>query len=234
MSRSSLLSAVCLLAMSLAAIAADPSKPATEKKPEQPEKKWTSLFDGKTLKGWEVTKFGGEGEVLVKDGAIVLEFGADLTGIHTKRKLPKINYEVELEAQRFDGSDFFCGFTFPVKDDPCSLILGGWGGSVCGLSSIDRLDASENETTTYQTFKNKQWYHVRLRVTEKRISAWLDKKQIVKQDIDGRKISVRGEVDASRPFGFAAWQTTAALRKIRIRELTKEELAGTKKKIATQ
>jgi hypothetical protein len=187
-------------------------------------KKWTSLFDGKTLDGWKKTKFGGEGEVSVEDGRIILGFGSDMTGIHTDRKLPKINYEVELEAMRVDGSDFFCGFTFPVKDDPCSLIVGGWGGGVIGLSSLDRLDASENETTTYREFKNGTWYKIRLRVSDHRIQAWIDGKEMIDVDTTNRKISIRYEVEPSRPFGFATWQTTAALRGIRIRELTADEI----------
>ena len=186
--------------------------------------KWTSLFDGKTLDGWKKTKFGGEGDVSVEDGRIILGFGSDMTGIHTDRKLPKINYEVELEAMRVDGSDFFCGFTFPVKDDPCSLIVGGWGGGVIGLSSLDRLDASENETTTYREFKNGTWYKIRLRVSDHRIQAWIDGKEMIDVDTTNRKISIRYEVEPSRPFGFATWQTTGALRGIRIRELSDEEI----------
>jgi hypothetical protein len=186
---------------------------------------WTSLFDGKTLAGWEASKFGGEGEVKVEDGAILLEIGNDLTGIHTNRKLPKVDYEVELDAKRVTGTDFFCGLTFPVGDSPCSLIVGGWGGGVCGLSSIDGQDASENETTSYRRFENGKWYHVRLRVTAKRIQAWIDKEEIVDQDIDGRKLGIRGEVEPSKPFGFASWQTTAALKNIRIRPLPKAKAA---------
>jgi hypothetical protein len=180
---------------------------------------WISLFDGKTLKGWKMTEFGGQGEVSVKDGAIVMAVGSDLTGISTSRELPKTNYEVELEAQRVDGSDFFCGMTFPVKKDPCSLIVGGWGGGVCGLSSINEMDASENDTTTYQPFKSKQWYKIRLKVTDKKIEAWIDGKQIVDQDLEGKKIGIRYEVELSKPFGFACWQTTAALKNIRVRSL---------------
>ena len=139
--------------------------------------------------------------------------------MHTHRKLPKINYEVELEGMRVDGYDFFVGLTFPVKESPCTLILGGWGGGVCGLSSIDGYDASENDTTKYREFKNGQWYKVRLRVTDQKIQVWLDGKKLIDQDIDGRKLSIRSEVALSKPFGFASWQTTAALRKIRIREI---------------
>lgn len=203
---------------------ADPSAPAVDEssKKDSPTKestKWISLFDGKTLKGWQITKFGGEGEVLVKDGALILSFGNDLTGVHTKRKLPKVNYEVQLQAQRVDGSDFFCGFTFPVKDSFCSLIVGGWGGGVCGISSLDYMDASENETTTYQEFQKGKWYDIRVRVTDNKIEAWIDDEQIVDVKTDGRRISTRLEVELSQPFGFASWQTTAALRNIRIRPL---------------
>ncbi len=179
------------------------------------------LFDGKTLNGWKPTPFGGEGDVYVKDGQIILETGADLTGITWAKPeiLPKTNYEVELDAMRVNGSDFFCGLTFPVGKDSCSLILGGWGGGVCGLSSLDGFDASENETTTYKEFKNKRWYHVRLRVTPERITAWLDKEELVDVDIRKRQIGTRPEVDLSRPFGIASWQTTAALKNIVVRRL---------------
>jgi Domain of Unknown Function (DUF1080) len=180
---------------------------------------WTSLFDGQTLKGWKSTEFGGEGNVEVKDGAILLGVGNDLTGVNYERPVPNNNYEVSLEARRVDGSDFFCGLTFPVKKDPCSLIIGGWGGGVCGLSSIDGLDASENSTTKYRDFDNGRWYTIQLRVTDARIEAWIDKVQIVNQTLAGKKISIRSEVDASRPFGIASYRTLAALRNIRLREL---------------
>lgn len=193
------------------------AKPASKK--SKSEKEWRSLFDGKTLKGWESTKFGGEGDVTVENGAIILEIGNYMTGIRTTQKIPKINYEVELKAQRVAGTDFFCGMTFPVGDDPCSLILGGWGGGVCGLSSIDGLDASENQTTSYRQFKNETWYNVRLRVTKEKIEAWIDNEQIVDQELDGRRVSIRSEVELSKPFGFATWATCGALKDIKIREL---------------
>ncbi len=179
---------------------------------------WQSLFDGRTLKDWKSTDFGGEGTVEVKDGAILLGVGNDLTGVNFQRLVPHRNYEVSLEARRVDGSDFFCGLTFPVKDDPCSLIIGGWGGGVCGLSSIDGLDASENSTTKYREFDTGRWYTIRLRVTDAKIEAWIDKEQIVDQKLAGKKISIRSEVEASRPFGIAAFRTQAALRNIRLRE----------------
>jgi len=190
----------------------------------QTDQEWVSLFDGKTLKGWKKSNFGGEGDIEVKEGVITMYFGNDLTGIHTERKLPKVNYEAELEAMRVDGTDFFCGFTFPVKEKFCSFILGGWGGGTTGLSSLDGMDASENETQSYEELKNKKWYKVRVRVTETHIQVWLNDESLFNQDILNRKLSIRIEVDPSKPFGISCFQTTAALRNIRIRKLNPAEL----------
>jgi hypothetical protein len=130
-----------------------------------------------------------------------------------------MNYELSLEAQRVSGSDFFCGLTFPVGDAPCSFICGGWGGGVVGLSSLDGNDASENETTKYQEFESKRWYKIRVRVTQGKIQAWIDDKQMVDVDTADKKISIRLEVEPSRPLGIATYNTAAALRDIKVREV---------------
>jgi len=180
---------------------------------------WRSLFDGKTLGGWKSTPFGGEGEVKVEGGSIRLGMGADMTGITWSREFPKQHYEIELEARRIDGNDFFCGVTFPVGDDPCSLILGGWGGGVVGLSSIDGEDASRNATTQFQNFEKGRWYAVRIRVTPARIACDLDGKNIIDQPLEGHVVSIRGEVEASRPLGIATYATVGEVRGIRYRRL---------------
>ncbi|MDP6061223.1 MAG: DUF1080 domain-containing protein, partial [Pirellulaceae bacterium] len=89
--------------------------------------------------------------------------------------------------------------------------------------SIDGKDASENKTTRYMNFDSERWYKIRVRVTPKNISAWIDEKQVVDQSLVGHKISTRGEVDLSAPLGIAAFETRSALRKIRIRELTRDK-----------
>ncbi len=181
-----------------------------------------SLFDGKTLGHWRITDFGGQGKVYVKDGAIYLEQGNDMTGVTWDGPLVRMNYEITLEAMRVSGSDFFCGLTFPVNDKCCSLILGGWGGTVCGLSNIDYYDAANNETTRMVSFENGKWYHVRLRVTPNRIQAWLaeEEDQLVDADIEGRKVDTRIEVDLSQPLGIATWQTSGAIRNIKLKKVT--------------
>ena len=178
------------------------------------------LFDGKTLGSWRPTKFTGQGPVKVEDDTIVLEAGNQLTGITwAGATLPTTNYELTLQAMRVEGSDFFAGITFPVDKSFCSLILGGWGGNVIGLSSINDLDASENSTSQSMVFEKQRWYHVRIRVTPEAIDAWLDEKHIISQELKGNRIDVRMEVEASEPLGVATWRTKGALRDIRLRRL---------------
>lgn len=135
-------------------------------------------------------------------------------------EIPKSNYEIALEFMKVDGNDFACGLTFPVGDSFASLILGGWGGRVVGISSIDGQDASENQTTQGMDFEKNRWYKVRMRVTPEKLEAWVDEKQLIDQEIKGRKISLRhGEISMSKPLGIATYRTTAAFREIRIRLL---------------
>lgn len=190
--------------------------------------KTRSLFDGKSLDSWKSSQFGGEGEVAVKDGAITFDQGVMLTGIHyTKDDLPRTNYELSWEGRRTLGIDFFAAVTFPVKDNYCSFIPGGWGGAVVGLSSIDGKDASENETTQYLAFKDNQWYKFRIRVTDETIQCWIDNKKVIDVSIVGKKITTRNEVSLSEPLGFVAWQSSAELRKIEIRNLNEEDIKQT-------
>lgn len=197
--------------------------PALTAQPQAPhgtDAAWQPLFDGKTLANWQSTRFIGEGAVRVEDGRIILEAGRNLTGITwTGPALPTTNYEISLRAMRVEGGDFFAGVTFPVADSFCSLILGGWGGTVVGLSSINGMDASENETTQSMEFERGRWYTVRIRVTPAKIEAWLDERQIIAQGITGKKIDTRIEVDPSRPLGVASWRTTSSVRDVRLRRL---------------
>ena len=186
---------------------------------------WVSLFDGKSLGGWLVTDFAGGGEVKVEPSfrggaAIVVNMGLALSGFNWTREVPKTNYEIELETLRIDGNDFLCGLTFPVGESHASLILGGWGGGVVGISSIDGNDASENETTKIMGFPKDRWYKVRMRVTPDKLESWLDDKKVVDVKIAGRKISLRpGEISKSIPIGISTYQTSAAFRNIRLRRL---------------
>jgi hypothetical protein len=179
----------------------------------------TLIFDGKSLQGWEVTNFGPQGPVYVSGGVIILGMGDGCTGVTFKRDVPVINYEVSLDARRVEGNDFFCGLTFPVGKDPCTLIVGGWGSTTIGLSCINGMDASENETTSQRNFEKNRWYSIRLAVTGNNIEAWIDNEKVVDLTTTGKKLSIRAEVELSKPLGIASWNTTAGIRNIRIRRL---------------
>ncbi len=197
----------------------------TDEKETKPA--WKSLFDGKSLDGWEVIDYAGHGPTEVKDGVLVISQGELLSGVrYTKgAELPKVNYEVELEARRMMGTDFFCCLTFPYKESHASYVVGGWGGSVVGISSIDNMDAYDNETNTVQEFDDEKWYKIRLRPTDDRIQAWIGDEKVVNVGLKDREVSMRfGEIEDSVPFGLSTFTVTAEMRNIRIRELTPAEI----------
>ncbi len=178
--------------------------------------------DGKTTDaaGWATSDFTGKGNVRIENAIAYLEHGDDMTGIRWTGPLAKMNYEISLEAMRTEGSDFFCGLTFPYRDDPCSFIVGGWGGSVIGISSLDYQDAANNETCRTKDFQSNRWYKIRIRITEKRIQAWIDDERMVNVETTGKKIGIRWEVEPSRPLGIATWRTTGAIRNVALNAFT--------------
>lgn len=229
-----------LVACTLSVVmASTPSAPTqAEKKPDDPYA-WRQLFDGKTLAGWSTPKSGGDGEVSVKDGAIVIGMGAMATGIKYEKVFPKFDYEIRFEAQRTQGHDFFAALTFPYGDSFCTFINGGWGGGTVGLSSVDGYDASENETGDFYSFKDHVWYTFRVQVTQKNISVWISdrapeadkdgkvtEKRVVDLDTKDRKISLRDETSLFKPLGFCTWVSEGMLRNVEYRKLRPEEIDG--------
>ena len=210
--------ALLLCAPSSIALGEEPPRPAP--KPQRPPPK--QLFDGRSLQGWRVLSkidFEKHGQVAVRDGVIHLGRGQPATGIALRAKPPRVNYELRLEAKRVQGDDFFCGLTFPYRDAYCTLILGGWGGRVTGLSNVDGEPAVENLTAGFVEFQQDQWYRVRLRVTTQRIAAWVDDEQIVDLPTADRKFTIWWEQEPARPLGIATWNTAAALRKLSIQKI---------------
>lgn len=181
----------------------------------------TPLFEGRTLAGWAAADFSGAGAVkALGDGSVELGLGDMLTGLVYTNPVRRMDYELTLEARKVEGSDFFCGLTFPYGTNSCTLILGGWGGGVTGLSSIDGNDASENETSQWIDYEKDRWYRVRLTVSAHRIEAWLDDRRVVNLDTTDRRIGMRfGDIERCAPLGLATWQTRAQVRKLQVRPL---------------
>ncbi len=219
------LCAPCFFLLILSLAAASFSRTSTgAEPPAAKEKNPANLFNGMNLDGWRVADmfdFAKHGPVVVEKGEIVLGTGQPATGISWKGELPRMNYELSLDAKRIEGDDFFCGLTFPVDKSYCTLIIGGWGGGVTGLSNLEDQSAVDNATTGYTEFKQNQWYRIRLRVTTEKVEAWIDKEQIVDVKAADRKFSIWWEQEPVRPLGIATWRTKAALRNIQLTRLEK-------------
>ncbi len=184
-----------------------------------PEPAWIDLFDGTALGSFVSTPFGGEGPIDVRDGAIWLEAGNPLTGVTWQGEPPHGDYELEVVAAPVSGSDFFLGLTFPVGQEHLTLVLGGWGGAVCGLSCIDGLDAARNATRTLRSFAPRVDCTVRVRVDAAAVAVWLDGAPFAAVPRPGRTFSLRSEVLLSAPFGLCSYATSSRVRAVRWRRL---------------
>jgi len=181
---------------------------------------WSLLLGAEHTEDWTSTPFGGEGEVQAEDGLLVFEMGSPMTGMNwIGEPLPTSGYELEVKASRLMGTDFFCGLSFPVGEEHATLIMGGWGGALTGLSCIDGSDASTNETTSFQNYELGRIYTARVRVTKTHITTWLDGEELHSVSLAGKDISLRPEVFPSKPLGFAAFQTRAGLQSLKLRRL---------------
>lgn len=180
---------------------------------------WQDLFDGASLQGWQPSGFGGDGEVAVQDGAIVLGMGSPLTGL-TRTEVPfGPQYELEVVAARLLGNDFFAAVTFPVGEQHLTLVLGGWGGTVCGFSNLDGLDANHNQTRSLRSFERGRDYRIRVAVDAGMVTAWLDDQELCRTPRAGVAIGLRNEMLVSTPLGISNFATEARVRSVRWRPL---------------
>ena len=185
-----------------------------------------ALLEAPLAVHWHGVVILDAGEIAVKDGELTVGAGKPMSGVRfdgwTAEKLPVTDYEVSFEARRVEGQDFFAAMTFPVRStETCAtLVLGGWGGALVGISSIDDQDASENSTRSEQRFTNGQWCRVRLQVTNEELKAWIDDRLVVNTSIKGRKISLRpGDIELCAPFGFATYATKGQVRGLVVHRL---------------
>jgi hypothetical protein len=57
-------------------------------------------------------------------------------------------------------------------------------------------------------------------VTTERLQAWIDDRQVVDVDTEGRRLSLReGPIEYCAPWGLATWMTSAEVRGVRWRKL---------------
>src|SRR5436190_360789 len=81
-----------------------------------------------------------------------------------------------------------------------------------------RADASENQSTGFKKYEEGRWYRVHIKVTDKKLEAWVDEELMADVELEGLKIEMRtGEIEASQPLGIASYRTKSALKDIRWR-----------------
>jgi hypothetical protein len=194
--------------------------------PSDTEQKRWELLSGDLASSW--ASAGIEGDVGFEIASEELNQPASrpMSGARFERwreqKMPVVDYTIEYEAMRVEGTDFFGTVTFPVRSlETCaSLVVGGWGGALVGISCIDTYDASENTTRSEQKIENGKWYHFRIEVRAEEIKVWMDGRIVVNTSISGRKVSLRsGDIGKCAPFGFATYLSTGKVRGVLITKL---------------
>jgi hypothetical protein len=84
----------------------------------------------------------------------------------------------------------------------------------------DLMDASENDTMVLMSFTSGRWYSFRVRVADDTIEVWIDDERVISVSVRGREVGLRpGEIEHSKPLGFASYRTVGALRNIEYRIL---------------
>jgi hypothetical protein len=186
-----------------------------------------ALFNGKDLTGWKLAPLDGAGKVSVlSNGVVQCGIGDPMTCIAYTNTPPTMNYELSLEAMRAEGSDFFIALTLPVETNFCTVIIGGWGGGLCGISSVDYLDASDNQWSECKNLENNRWYHLRVRVTPGVLQVFLDKTFYTArvEYLESKRLSLRfGDIDQTRPLGLATYCTRALWRHFTLTPITELE-----------
>lgn len=184
------------------------------------------LFAG-GVKHWKILDdFPSNGgiEAADEDGAFRMRMGDPLSGIRYNGplELPVTNYEIMIEARRAKGSDFFCGLTFPVNsvETCCTFVAGGWGGALAGISSLEGMDAANNDTSTFHKFELNRWYGFRIQVTPEALKVWMDGEVIADVELADRRVGMRwGDIEYCAPFGLATYLTTGEFRNFKVRRL---------------
>jgi hypothetical protein len=199
-----------------------PTKPKPEPLPPADAEGWISLFDGKTLSGWSIVnkgRFALHGAVRVQDGRITLDAGRPITAIAWAGEFPHSGYEIEFEAMRLSGDADFGTLVFPVGKEYCKLLVPGTFERVVGLQNVDGSVVEGRLEGRRIDLKNGQWHRVRLRTTDVRIEAYLDGEKVIGIERAGHEFSVVDIYSNLGPLVIHSWESTAALRNIRLRLL---------------
>ena len=182
---------------------------------------WQSLFDGKTLTGWEIAEggeFDGHGGVVVKSGSIILQTGrSKRTGITFNGSFPKEDYEVRFEAKRLAGDSEFASTVFPIGSGGAFLVVGASYG--VGLHGVDGRPAWANLTTRSKRFETGRWYELGITVTKSKVQVRIDGATIIDVTRGDHRFELVESGLALKPFGFTMALSQTAIRDVRLMQL---------------
>lgn len=190
-----------------------------------------ALFNGKDLSGWKLADFWGNGKVeAISNGVISCGIGKPLSGIAYTNPFPTMSYEVKMEAMRKEGADFFVAMTLPIHSNACTVVIGGWGGGLCGISSIDYMDAAENPYSEGVSFTNGVWYTLRVRVTPRLLEVFLNDTlytaKVPFESSTAFTLRAGSDIDKTLPFGLATYETCGLWRNLTVTTLEKTPPPG--------
>ena len=179
-----------------------------------------NLLADSTSHYWQPAPYNLGQFTITNDTLFIAPAERGLSGVMWTGKVPAVNYQLTCRAMRTEGTDFFAGITFPVKNTWCTWIIGGWDGTVVGLSNIDWSPASENITTCHKNFNNHQGYDLELTVTDHLITARIDNELMFELDYTGHTLSLHNLMENGQGLGLATWKTGAAYTNLNLRGLS--------------
>lgn len=144
---------------------------------------WTSLFDGKTLKGWE--QKGGKAKYAVEDGQIVGTTVLDTSNSFLCTKQFYSDFILELEFKVDDAlnsgvqirSNSFPEYNngqvhgYQVEIDPSGR---GWSGGIYDESRRGWLAKVDDGNAAQKAFKNGQWNSFRVEAIGDTLKTWIN------------------------------------------------------------
>ncbi|NQT86975.1 DUF1080 domain-containing protein, partial [bacterium] len=134
-------------------------------------------------------------------------------------------YEVALEVMNTSKPNTV-GIVVPIGRAQCLLTAGGWDGGIAGLTTVDDRWGNDNPTTHRMQFPRDEWYRVRLRVTERKVQAWVGAAKVFDIARAGHVFALPTDRDPLRPFGIETWAQSAKVRNIVMRRVQQPDEAG--------
>lgn len=231
--------------------AQDAAAQATPQKEAAPQKErgkkaanWKTLFDGKTLEGWE--QKNGTATYEVKDGAVL---GSTVEGSPNSFLCTKDNYgdfvlEFETKLLRDDLNSGVQIRSHFNPEDRDGRVHGpqveiesspGQAGHIYGEATTGAWISQKAEESPHDAFKNGEWNQYRVRAVGPRVQVWINGQKV--SDTKNAK-----DLNAKKP-GFIGLQVHSyrgehpaqvLWRNIRIREVDAEEVKQAAQKRANK